>query len=228
MHLTDGGLLKLVRCCSSPARMLLASGAVALSLPTNGPVVVLGPGSLDMRLLTAKLAARSGRATTLFSASGAAQDIWLEQMYEVEDPSVAVEDTSDPLRPVLASGPAERASALASAEALALISDGVSMPKAALSSVLDAAPLLKLVVCLSKMGVTRSTASPLGLGTAAASSSLRPSSGSGQRVRAPASGCRLSALARSRVAGRGAPRTALTSGSRGHTTTTSWTSRPYA
>jgi len=143
--------------------LLLASGAAALLSPA-APVVVLGPGSLDMRLLTAKLAARSGRPTTLFSASGAAQDIWLEQMYGVEDPSVAVEDTLDPLRPSMASSPADREAALTSAEALALISDGAVMPDAALTSVLSAAPQLKRIVLLSKMGVTRASAGPLGLG----------------------------------------------------------------
>eukprot|EP00964_Phaeocystis_antarctica_P068695 scaffold41633_cov49-Phaeocystis_antarctica.AAC.2 len=38
------------------------------------------------------------------------------------------------------------------------------MPEAALSSVLAVAPQLKRVVCLSKMGVTRATAGPLGFG----------------------------------------------------------------
>jgi len=140
--------------------VLILAGAVALS----PRLVVLGSGSLDMRLLTAKLAARSGQATTLFSASGELKEVWLEQMFGVEDPSVAVEDSSEPLRPTMAGSPAEREAALKSAEALALISDGVAMPEAALSSVLEAAPLLKRIVCMSKMGVTRATAGPLGLG----------------------------------------------------------------
>ena len=64
----------------------------------------------------------------------------------------------------MASRPAEREEALASAHCLALISDGVAMPGAALTSVLEAAPQLKRIVCLSKMGVTRASAGPLGLG----------------------------------------------------------------
>jgi len=143
----------------------VTSSAHALSpLPASASVVVLGPGSLDMRLLTAKLAARSGLKTSLFSASGGARDIWLEQMYGIEDPSSTVEESTDPLRPAMISDMAEREAALASAEGLALISDGMAMPEAALSSVLEAAPQLKRIVCLSKMGVTRATAGPLGLG----------------------------------------------------------------
>ena len=133
-------------------------------LPAAAPVVVLGPGSLDLRLLTAKLAARSGLQTSLFAASGGALDIWREQMYGLEDPSVAIEDSAEPLRPAMASDSADREAALSSAEGLALICDGVAMPEAALTSVLSAAPQLKRIVCLSKMGVTRATAGPLGLG----------------------------------------------------------------
>ena len=143
--------------------VLLIGSASALSLPAAAPVVVLGPGSLDLRLLTAKLSARAGLKTSLFAASGAAQDIWLEQMYGIEDPSMAIEESSDPLRPVMVSDDGAREAALAAAEGLALISDGVSMPEAALSSVLQAAPQLRRIVCLSKMGVTRVRERPFSL-----------------------------------------------------------------
>jgi hypothetical protein len=144
--------------------MLLLSSASALSLPAAAPVVVLGPGSLDLRLLTAKLAARSGLQTSLFSASGGVQDIWLEQMYGVEDGSTDISDSAEPLRPAMVADADAREAALAAAEGLAIISDGVAMPEAALSSVLAVAPQLKRIVCLSKMGVTRATAGPLGFG----------------------------------------------------------------
>ena len=149
---------------SSLALVLLASasGASSLSLPTAAPIIVLGPGSLDMRLLTAKLAARSGFKTALFAGAGA-QQIWLEQMYGVEDPSAKVVDD----RPELVCDIEAREAALQSAEGLALISDGVAMPEAAMASVLEAAPLLKRVVLLSKMGVTRASTGPLGLGKGA-------------------------------------------------------------
>ena len=144
--------------------MLLLSSASALSLPAAAPVVVLGPGSLDLRLLTAKLAARSGLQTSLFSASGGVQDIWREQMYGVEDGSTDIANSAEPLRPAMVADADEREAALAAAEGLAIISDGVAMPEAALSSVLAVSPQLKRIVCLSKMGVTRATAGPLGFG----------------------------------------------------------------
>eukprot|EP00321_Phaeocystis_globosa_P003682 CAMPEP_0118818688 /NCGR_PEP_ID=MMETSP1162-20130426/6359_1 /TAXON_ID=33656 /ORGANISM="Phaeocystis Sp, Strain CCMP2710" /LENGTH=283 /DNA_ID=CAMNT_0006748909 /DNA_START=83 /DNA_END=934 /DNA_ORIENTATION=- len=128
------------------------------------PVVVLGPGSLDLRLLTAKLAARAGLQTSLFSPSGSVQDIWLEQMYGVEDGSTDISTSAEPLRPAMVADADAREAALAAAEGLALISDGVAMPESALSSVLAVASQLKRIVCLSKMGVTRATAGPLGLG----------------------------------------------------------------
>jgi len=138
--------------------------AGALSLPADANVVVLGPGSLDLRLLAAKLAARSGFRTSLFGPTGGARDIWLEQMYGVEDPSTAVEDSSEPRRAsVVSSGP-EREMALTSADAIVLISEGGAMSEAALTSVLQPAVKLKRIVLLSSMGVTRATAGPLGLG----------------------------------------------------------------
>ena len=137
------------------------ASAMALSAP---PVVVLGPGSLDLRLLTAKLAARAGLQTSLFSPSGSVQDIWLEQMYGVEDGSTDISTSAEPLRPAMVADADAREAALAAAEGLALISDGVAMPESALSSVLAVASQLKRIVCLSKMGVTRATAGPLGLG----------------------------------------------------------------
>ena len=134
-----------------------------MSLPAP-PVVVLGPGSLDLRLLTAKLAARAGLQTSLFSPSGSVQDIWLEQMYGVEDGSTDISTSAEPLRPAMVADADAREAALAAAEGLAIISDGVAMPESALSSVLAVASQLKRIVCLSKMGVTRATAGPLGLG----------------------------------------------------------------
>ena len=147
------------------------ASAMALSAP---PVVVLGPGSLDLRLLTAKLAARAGLQTSLFSPSGSVQDIWLEQMYGVEDGSTDISTSAEPLRPAMVADADAREAALAAAEGLALISDGVAMPESALSSVLAVASQLKRIVCLSKMGVTRATAGPLGLGKRANSNPPNP------------------------------------------------------
>ena len=162
---------------AAPSILLLllhaSAWASAMSLLAP-PVVVLGPGSLDLRLLTAKLAARAGLQTSLFSPSGSVQDIWLEQMYGVEDGSTDISTSAEPLRPAMVADADAREAALAAAEGLALISDGVAMPESALSSVLAVASQLKRIVCLSKMGVTRATAGPLGLGKRANSNLPKP------------------------------------------------------
>jgi len=133
------------------------------SLATTASVVVLGEGSLDLRLLTAKLAARSGFQTSLFSARGGVQDIWVEQMYGSDGfgAKVQIEDSSEPLRAEMVDDMPSRTEALASAEALALISDSAIFPESALTSVLNASTQLKRVVLLSNMGVTRATDSPI-------------------------------------------------------------------
>jgi len=142
------------------AAVLLASAATSVILGANAPVVVLGPGSLDMRLLTAKIAARSGFDTALFTGQGAPTRLWWEQMYGEEDiPGEQLEG-----RASLLSGNDERGAALGAAEGLCIVSDGSALPATALESVLEAAPSLQKVVLMSKMGVSRATAGPLGLG----------------------------------------------------------------
>ena len=140
---------------------MLVVGLVACAsiLSTKSPVVVLGPGSLDLRLLTAKLAARSGFPTSIIAGQGA-QQLWWETMYG--ENYVAGERSEGKVR-LLASGD-EREDAFQTAEALCIVSDGVALPEPALDSVLSAAPLVKRCVLISKMGVTRATAGPLGLG----------------------------------------------------------------
>jgi hypothetical protein len=141
------------------AAVLLTSAATSVLLGANAPIVVLGPGSLDMRLLTAKLAAKSGFDTTLFAGQGA-QQLWWEQMYGEE--YIAGEQVEG--RASLLSGNDEREAALGAAEGLCIISDGAALPATALASVLEAAPSCRKVVLMSKMGVTRAEAGPLGLG----------------------------------------------------------------
>jgi len=133
------------------------------SLATTAPVVVLGPGSLDLRLLTAKLAARSGFKTSLFSPSGEVQGIWMEQMYgnDAEAGKTSIEDSTDPLRAAMVADMPAREEALATAEALAVISDGIGMPEGTLTSLFSKAPQLKRIVLLSKMGVTRASKSSI-------------------------------------------------------------------
>ena len=136
--------------------VLVAAGTLS-ALLLAPPVVVLGPGSLDMRLLTAKLAARAGLETKLFVGAGAQQQLW-EQMYAEE-----YLPGGENGRPALVSSAEDRNAALQSAEALCVACDGATLSESALASVLEATPALKRVVLLSKMGVTRVRSRPLGL-----------------------------------------------------------------
>ena len=52
---------------------MVALRSVMLSAMLTPRVVVFGPGSLDMRLLTAKLAARAGLETSLFVGGATAR-----------------------------------------------------------------------------------------------------------------------------------------------------------
>ena len=139
--------------------LALVSTCEASVLSAASPVVVLGPGSLDMRLLTAKLAARSNLAASIITGQGA-QQIWWEQLYGEE--YVPGEKAADKVQLLCSSE--EREEAFNNAEGLCIVSDGKALPEAALESVLTAAPNVKRCVLLSKMGVTRATAGPLGLG----------------------------------------------------------------
>jgi len=112
-----------------------------------------------MRLLTAKLAAKAGLPTSLFAGAGA-ESIWWEQLYGEE--YIASERAEGKVR--LLCGGDERQAALQSAEALCIVSDGAALPEAALESVLASAPGVQRCVLMSKMGVTRASAGPLGLG----------------------------------------------------------------
>ena len=141
------------------ALLAMAMSCEAAVLSATSPVVVLGPGSLDMRLLTAKLAAQSGFPTSIIAGQGA-QQLWWETLYG-ED-YIPGEDATGKVR--LLTRNDEREEAFQNAEALCIVSDGAALPEAALNSVLSAAPNVKRCVLISKMGVTRASAGPLGLG----------------------------------------------------------------
>jgi len=140
--------------------------AGATSLAADAPVLVIGPGSLEMRMLTAKLAARSGFRTSLFLPDQNVNNI--RYLYSGENKSTAVEDSSEPRRAAVIADAKDLGVALGSAEALLLISDGASMQASFLDTVLKNAPQLKRIVLLSNMGVTRATAGLFGLGKGAA------------------------------------------------------------
>jgi len=143
------------------AMLAVATIEAMVITPTQSPVVILGPGSLDMRLLTAKLSAAAGFPTSIIAGAGA-ESLWWEQMYGEE--YVPSDRAEGKVR--LLSGGDERQSAFETATALCIVSDGAALTEAALDSVLSATPGVKRCVLMSKMGVTRATAGPLGLGKA--------------------------------------------------------------
>ena len=86
--------------------------------------------------------------------------IWWEQMYNEE----FIPGENAPGKPRLLFSSDERKDALSTAAGLCIVSDGAALPEAALDSVLAAAPGVQRCVLLSKMGVSRASAGPLGTG----------------------------------------------------------------
>ena len=134
-----------------------------LLLDPPAPIVIFGPGSLELRLITAKLAARAGFEAALISAEGTERG-WLRQMY-----GAGADDTLPPSSAKLLVGAEQIGAALKRAEALCVVCDAAAIPGASLDAALAAAPALARVVLVSQMGVTRAKpAGPFGLGGAEA------------------------------------------------------------
>jgi len=138
--------------------------------------LVYGPGSLELRLITAKLAARDGGNAALYAGPDAkAQQRWRSLMYgkesaDADAPGCArVMTTAD-----------ELGACLAAVEALVLVCDSAPLEESALSALFsNAGDDFRRVVLVSKMGVTRAKpAGPFGIGggdaaLAASEASLR-------------------------------------------------------
>lgn len=125
---------------------LRAAQPTAIAAPA--PVVVFGPGSLDVRLITAKLAARAGFATSIIAGAGA-ENQWRRFLGEEASDDIA-----------LVSSPEDIGAALAEAAALCIVCDESPLPEETMVSALEAAPKLERVVLLSKHGVTRAQGGP--------------------------------------------------------------------
>ena len=78
----------------------------------------------------------------------------------------APRDDDAPGRAQLAIGSGRIGAALSEAQALCIICDAAALPEEAMASALEAAPLLRRVVLLSKMGVSRATGGFMGMGSA--------------------------------------------------------------
>lgn len=137
-------ILLQLACCAAPAASL------AIAPPAS--VTVFGPGSLEMRLIAAKLMSRAGYRTTLVAEAGP-EDKWRRLMYGAARDLAAFDGAA--AQAELAAKAEAIGDGLARAEALCLICDTAPVAAAALKSALDAAPELKRLVLLSGMGVTR-------------------------------------------------------------------------
>lgn len=136
---------------------LAVAGASALAPPS--PIVVLGPGTLEMRLITSKLAARAGFKTSLISVEEAGP-VWRRLMYGVDYSKAGVDQ---PSCAQLVHGSDAIGVAFNDAKAVCLICDSAPLPEQSLEQVLGSAPSLERVVLLSRMGVTRAGPGAFGL-----------------------------------------------------------------
>ena len=126
--------------------------------------LTFGPGSLELRLLTAKLAARGGGDAALFAGPDLkTQKRWRSLMYGKEYGGT---DADAPGCARVLTTAAELSASLSAAEALVLVCDAAPLEDSALGTLFNnAGDDLRRVVLISKMGVTRAKpAGPFGIG----------------------------------------------------------------
>ena len=131
----------------------------ALFTPPAG-VVLFGPGSNEVKLITAKLAARAG-----FSASyicGAGEEQTARALLYGKDYANAGVDEPGNVQLVVTSE--QISAALNECAALVVVADNSPVTATAVPLLVDNAPKLERVALLSKCGTTRATAGFLGLG----------------------------------------------------------------
>jgi hypothetical protein len=140
--------------------LLAASAVVTLVAPT----VVFGPGaSVEMKLITAKLAARAGYDACVFQGEGAeGASRWLKLLYGTEYAKRGedVVGNARVLEDLEAMG-----RALKTAQTLCLICDESPLADSQKATLLSrgTSPNLQRVVLVSRMGVTRAKPAPFGL-----------------------------------------------------------------
>ena len=126
--------------------------------------LTFGPGSLELRLITAKLAARNGGDAALYAGPDEkAQKRWRSLMYGKEYGDA---DADAPGCARVMTTVEELGASLSAAEALVLVCDTAPLEQSALDTLFNnAGDDLRRVVLISKMGVTRAKpAGPFGLG----------------------------------------------------------------
>mmetsp|Transcript_48348 Transcript_48348/g.111936 ORF Transcript_48348/g.111936 Transcript_48348/m.111936 type:complete len:291 (-) Transcript_48348:140-1012(-) len=130
------------------------------ALQPPAPVVILGPGSLDLRLVTAKVAARAGFRTSVLSTPQ--QQYSTRRWMYGKDYAEGGSDDAENVQ--LRIEPSAIADAVKEASAICLVCDTAPLPDSSLGSLLDAAEAVQRFVLVSRMGVTHAKAGPFGLG----------------------------------------------------------------
>jgi hypothetical protein len=143
-----------VSAVSVVAALAVAAAAIGgqSSSPDRGNVLVFGQGSNELRLLTAKLAARAGYDAAIFEQDEKGAGRSLKLMYGKE---YAKESSDVDERARVLVGTGELGEGLSSAISLCLVCDSAPMEENTLTVLLKNTPLLKRVVLISRMGVTR-------------------------------------------------------------------------
>ena len=131
------------------------------SVHALAPVVVFGPGSLELRLLTAKLAARAGYASSIYA--GSEQQGMDKRFRRLMYGKEAESDAQGNARIIV--DLEDLGSCLSTAEALVCVCDSQPLAEDALLTLLNNTPKCSRIVLISKMGVTRATAGFMGLGS---------------------------------------------------------------
>ena len=154
---------------SSALAVLSVALPLSLAFPLAKPTstLVYGPGSVELRLIAAKLAARAGIEASLYVDDEDGRQatqcrIWLYgKEYAASGVDVAgnakILGTID-----------ELGGTLATTSSLCLVCDSEPLVDGQFKTLLSNSPELQRIVLISKMGVTRAKSGPFGLGGDAA------------------------------------------------------------
>ena len=138
--------------------LLLFSVEVQALLPRT---LVFGAGSQELRLITAKLAARAGHEVAVFGDESSAQP-WRRLMYGKAYAEAGLDEKD---RAAVLTDTDELGEWLSQTQALLLVCDSTPLADGACTTLLKNAPNIQKLVLMSKMGVTRAKPpGPFGIG----------------------------------------------------------------
>ena len=140
--------------------MLLHVGVFGALLAPPSGVVLFGPGSNEVKLIAAKLAARAGFSASYICGSGEEQTA-RALLYGKDYANAGVDEPGN-VQLVVTSE--QISAALNECAALVVVADNSPVTATSVPLLIDNAPKLERVALLSKCGTTRATAGFLGLG----------------------------------------------------------------